>query len=182
MYDKIVNNLKNSIKRAYVSHVIKDDKPVSLSQIKYYDCEADAENIYPYGLQSVAPKETFCLVFNVNGQSENLAVIPYCQAERFDKLKEGEVKVGSPKHLIYLYFKEDGSVELKANGDLNIACKNMNINATEDLNISCQNANIDATQTNLGSGGQPIARLHDAVNVGGVAGTITGASTNNTSI
>lgn len=49
------------------------------------------------------------------------------------------------------------------------------------INVNANTANINATNTNLGSGGPAIARLGDQVTIGTSSGTITSASSNNTS-
>lgn len=89
-----------------------------------------------------------------------------------------------------IYLKNDGTIELNSGKDLKIVVH-------EVVTVECQTANIKATSkvnidspvTNLGVGGQPIARLGDEVKVkvtsGSSAGEWTGTITSsgvNTSI
>ena len=67
--------------------------------------------------------------------------------------------------------------------------QDINITTTKDHNVEADKFNVLASQTNLGSGGAPIARQGDAIQVtitrgsssGTYNGTITGGG-NNTSI
>lgn len=78
-----------------------------------------------------------------------------------------------------IYLKNDGVIEVNGGSDLNIV---INGNA----NIKAASVNIDAGVTNLGVGGQPIARLGDEITVnvtsgssaGTYKGTISSAGTN----
>ena len=88
------------------------------------------------------------------------------------------------------------SVSAKSGQSVNITGNELNVTTDGDVtvnagnvSVTAGNVDIDASQVNLGSGGQPIARQGDAVQViitsGSSAGTATGtiiAGGNNTSI
>jgi hypothetical protein len=192
------NDTLNLIKRAYVSAPTNDENDYCSIQVSYYDRTAYAQPIYPYGLCANAPTNTSVLLFNVLGQEENLAGIPYTIAERFRSLKTGEVAIGSPKTGSYIKFEEDGSIKIVAKKGITISTEDGDIifnssqgiawNATTDaIMTSLGNFTVTTTtytvngQVNLGSGGAKIARLGDQVTIGSNTGTITGSG-NNTSI
>ena len=89
-----------------------------------------------------------------------------------------------------VYLKNDGTIEINNSGQLNIVTNgNVSIITQGNVDVSAANVNVSASVTNLGVGGQPIARLGDEVTVevtsGSSAGTYTGTITSagaNTSI
>lgn len=170
---KTISKVINLVKRCYISLAGKDNQSFATAQVSYFGKASYIETIYPYGLSANAPVNTFALVFNVMGQEENLAGIPYGSQERFKPLKEGEVIVGSPKTGSYVKFMSNGDIDIYSKG-------NININTANDANITAANINFSG-KVNLGSGGAAIARVGDEVLVGSSTGTITSGSSNNTS-
>jgi len=186
-------NIRNIVKRGYVSLAGDDSGPYNLTQISYSvpDKTANAEVINPYGLYSNLPNGIQVLFFAVNNDEENRACIGYSQDDRFKNLKEGEVLIGNPQTQAYVKFDADGNIEIqsaaeiniKASGEINIDAGDINIengtiNVTGDAELNANNVNVNATKVNLGSGGARIARLGDQVTVGASTGTITSAGTN----
>ena len=75
------------------------------------------------------------------------------------------------------------SVKMNPEGDVTVENSNdiiingggaASISVTGDCNLTADNVNIDAATTNLGTGGQPIARVGDKVNVIITSGSSTG--------
>ncbi|MGD9276257.1 MAG: hypothetical protein PVJ67_03740 [Candidatus Pacearchaeota archaeon] len=152
--------IKNIIKVGYVSNSLPDTGQFPKVQVEYPNKHGDAFVINPYGLYTRLPVGVQAIIFAVNGNDNNRAIIGCSRDERFKNLEEGEVLIGNVIKNTYVKFKNDGSVEIYTSG----------------------NVNINAAQTNLGSGGNQIARLGDqiTVNIGGTDyyGTITSAGTN----
>jgi len=90
-----------------------------------------------------------------------------------------------------------GNVNITVEGDANITaggsitvdaptitfnCDNFTINATAAFDVNVPLTNINSAITNLGTGGLPIARVGDQVQVGIVTGVILPNASTNTSI
>jgi hypothetical protein len=172
MINCLLAKLRNLLRRGYVSRTVTDDGDYPLAQISYLNNVGISERISPYGLDSQLPQDTQVLLFTIQGHETNRACIGYSQDERFKNLDSGEVVVGNPVKQTSIKFDKTGKIIITSDGDI-------------DITATGKNVNIDAAQTNLGSGGNAIARLGDevTVNVGGTdyIGTITSAG-NNTSI
>lgn len=166
MKDLIVS-LKNLITYARVTLPLDDSKNFKIVQITYLDKTTNALIVLPYGLYAGIPNNIRLLKFNVLGDPGNLSVIPFDQENRYKNLAEYEVKVGNPNSGSYIYFKADGSIEIKSTSD-------MTIDVNGDLNIKATNFKIDAIKTDLGVSGAKIARVGDAVS----GGVITTGGTN----
>ncbi len=177
----MMNLIRNIFKLCRVSKANPDTGNFPIGQIQYWGKTGNAHELYPYGLAAVAPEDSLGYVFIIQGQEENRAYIPFSNSnERLKNLKPGEVALFNAL--------TQTSVILKQNGDIVIDCKGNSHFTTEgnqNLNPKGGTININAVNTNLGSGGLPIARLGDAVQViiAGVPyeGTITSASSNNRS-
>lgn len=175
----LCNKIGSIVKYGFVSLPGKDSLPRPISQITYYNKTAPFQVISPYGLSVNLPLDTKVVLFSINGHEENRAGIGFSQADRFKNLSPGEVVVGNPKTQAYVKFDKDGNIEIISKKDLNITTEgNLNITADDDVTIKCDTFNVEASTTNLGTGGNQIARLGDQVTVGGSTGTITGAGTN----
>lgn len=179
MINKILNSIKNMIKRGFISTSVDDSMPYPICQVTYMSKAANAERVSPYGLYSNPPVETMALVFNVQGQEENLACLPYAQVTRFKNLNSGEVLIGNVSSGSYIKFKENGDIELFATGNIIALGQTLTLTSSSGaLAIGGGKVNFTGI-VNLGSESSPaIARVGDTVNVGGVNGTITTGGTN----
>lgn len=176
----ILTKIANIVKRAFVSRSMTDDKDTGLVQVSYLGKAGIAEVVSPYGISTRLPEGTQVILFAVQGQENNRAVIGYSQQDRFKDLEEGEVVTGIPSVGNFIKFHADGSITIQPRGNLIIEAPNgMAINIEGDVKLTAT-GDIDmvGSAVNLGSGGQPIARLGDSVLVDGVPGTITSAGTN----
>ena len=202
---KLGNKIANMIVRGYVSLTNDDSGDYSYSQITYLGKTANAENIYPYGMNANAPVDTMVLKFNVMGLESNLACICYMQEERFKNLKPGETIFGSPTSGSYIKFLANGDIEINSKGkvivnsvsDVNVVTQGNINNTTASYNVTSNAISFSSGSFSFGfdqsgvfsgngkfefgTGGAYIARLGDQVTVDGNVGTITTASTNNKS-
>jgi hypothetical protein len=186
----IYTKIKNSIKFGFITRFIADDKNIPVVEVSYLGKTGLAELLSPYGLYVGLPKDTQVLVFSVFGVEANRVAIGWSQADRIKDLKEGEVALGNPKKQTYIKFDENGNIVIESKNDIiinnagNVTLNNngdIDIDVNGDINITnANNVNINASKTNIGSGGNNIARLGDSVQVdtGTGIGTITSAGLN----
>ena len=145
--------------------------------------------ITPYGLYCDLPDETLVKLIDKN------AGIPITVA-RPEDVERGEPVFYHPVTGTRIIARNNGDLDIEieqvegANGNVNIICNQANVTAADTVNVTAATSvNIDAPITNLGVGGNEIARLGDAVEVtvtgGSSAGTYSGTITSagvNTSI
>jgi phage gp45-like len=150
LFRTLHNKIQSLIKRGYVSRASNNDIniPYPNVQITYFNRTANAEMIFPYGMQGMPPENTPVIIINTNSQEENLSCIPYLENDRFKGLNSGEVKFGAPSLISYIYFKNDKSIEINGNykiaitssDDITInSSKNVNITSTDDINLTSTN-------------------------------------------
>lgn len=167
-----------------------------IQQATYLGRVSDFFVLFPYGMHANLPIDQLGLLIDRQGR-----IFMGTSAIGRITVEEGEVVFYHPKTKSKTLYKNNGDIDIDTTtdtaGDFNIITKNANIttsekvvvNATGDVDVKAANVNIDASVTNLGVGGNAIARQGDAVQVtvvGGSSagthnGTITGGG-NNTSI
>ena len=172
----MINTIRNLIKRCYVTLARDDSQNYPSSQISYLGKVGDAEILSLYGFSFNAPEGSQGIVFSIAGHEENRVALLNLPKERFKNLKKGEIQIGNFKKGTSIKFDEDGNITITSANDVTInGATNVTINASAKVDIN-------APLTNLGSGGNKIARLGDQikVNVGGTDyfGTINSAGTN----
>lgn len=97
---------------AKLSKIVGLDKNKLKTQ--YMDTSHDSLLARLYGLESYPEEGTFCVNIDMNDQPGNevtvcLAFSKYLKTE----MKSGETIVGNPKKKIYIYFKDDETIEVK---------------------------------------------------------------------
>lgn len=162
--------MRNFLRRCVISLIGKDDRDIRVQQVSYNGKAEDAEIWAPYGMSYNLPPNSLCLYAQIGGDEGNIVVLPDRSQDRVKNLKEGEIALFNPLTKTQMIFREDGKLEINAKGD---------------VDVTATNVNIDASATNLGVGGQPIARVGDSVEVTGVSsgsstrtGTITSGGVN----
>ncbi len=154
---------KRPIKRAVIDKPGADDGEYPVTQISYLDKTGNAEVIHPYGMGSNPPNDSLCILFLVNNEDENRAVIATRPDLRPKNLKPGEAYFGNLVTGSIVIAKENGDWDVTIKGDLNINITgDANITATGDANVIATNINLNG-KVNLGSGGPAIARAGDPV-------------------
>ncbi len=74
-----------------------------------------------------------------------------------------------------IYLKNDGTIELNSGKDLKIVVLgDVSVISQGNADVSANQLNVSASVTNLGVGGQPIARLGDKVKVKVLSGSSAG--------
>lgn len=179
------NRIVNLIKRGIVS-LIDDTGTYFRAQVEYLGKTKKIEVIFPYGLYGRPPKGSCAILFNVNGQEENMAGIVYDVLRRFTGLSDGEVVLGNPKTGSYVKMAASGNIELQTDADVTANCANATLTTSGKTTI-ISTGDIElkgSANILLGSGGQPVARLGDAVQVNPATGTgtIIAGSTKVTSV
>lgn len=198
----MIRLLRNLIKRAIVTKAGKDDGALAVQQISHNGKASQSEIVFPYGVHANLPVDSLLTCFLIEGVEQNKAAIGGMPQNRIKNLPVGEVVFFHPLTKSKLHFKNGGEIEVVAVKDgekknITIDLLNMTITAEEDFTVNCSKANVNATDsvnidsplTNLGVGGNKIARLGDTVQVtvtaGSSAGTYNGTITSsgvNTSI
>lgn len=168
--------------------------------------------IEAYGFTAKPKQNSECILLNIQGNPGNVVALVIGNRElRFKKLNDGEVAMYDDSGNL-LHFKNGGVIDFKAPATMNQTAQTINVSGTTAVNVNTQTAavtaktlnveadtaaikaktaTVDAQTTtvngkvNLAGGGQPVARLGDAVQVnvtsgssaGTWSGTITAGST-----
>lgn len=187
----LFSKIKHIVKWAKVTKSTDDagNKPGAI--VSYLGQENTATcMLSPYGLFSNVPVDTNVLLFAAYGVEGNRVAISCPLDERIKDLEEGEVAIGNLLAKSFIKLDKEGNIEIVSTKDVTITnagkltinnSGDIDIDVNGDINITnANNVNIDASQTNLGVGGQPIARQGDAVqvNTGTGLGTITSGGSN----
>ena len=194
----MIEKIRSLIKRVVLTKSEPDTKNFPVYQISYKGKVIDAESIYAYGTHGVAPVGSLALSFNVDAHEDNQAVIAYKPDVRPMDLEPTEFACGNFVIGSIMIWKKTGDLVEITKGEKTITVDQdfnltvggaINITATGNTTVTSPQVDVIADLTNLGAGGQPIARLGDQVQVtvtgGSSAGTYTGTITGsgvNTSI
>lgn len=184
---------KHNIKYSQITDPGDDSQNFPTAQITYLGKTANTALMSPYGFGGVAPAGSLCATFCVSGYEENRISMAMLPGSRPKNLKVGEVYMSNFLTGTYIIQRENGDIDVVSKGGQNVTIKNNKTESIQgNLNVTVQ-GNVDLTvngvthlncnEIHLGTGGQPIARLGDQVEVdtGTGIGTITSASTQNTS-
>jgi hypothetical protein len=137
--------LFKQIRRALVTKSGEDTDQFRVQQATYLGKNADHEIVFGYGHSANLPPEALLLTFAVEGHSENRAAIGDMPQERIDGLKSGEVIFFHPLTKSYIYFKENGDIEVVGVNDITVTAAGK-IDATAGTSISATaGTTIDAT-------------------------------------
>ena len=167
---RVWNKLLNIIKKAYVTlnYPAPDYVKYEGAQITYFTGHTkNVVMLFPYGWYAEVPLNTKAVTLNCNAEEANCFAMAYSSPGKLIDARKlnGDVIAGNKVLGNCIRFGADGIIEIFSKGIINVNGTTINING----------------QTNLGVGGQPIARVGDTVTVDGVEGTITSGSSNNRS-
>lgn len=110
----------NIIKQAYYSLVSKDTDPYPLGQCTEGGIPSTFIRMSIYGIYSNPPKDSHILLFNSQGQESVKFGFINDFFRRKKGLKEGEWVAMNTLTGSYVFFKEDGSIELFSDTGINI--------------------------------------------------------------
>jgi len=169
--------LRNNSRWMRITKSGADDKQFAVQQMGYLGKVGDGAMLFPYGYHANVPPDFLMLGVSVQGNPDNRVAIG-CLPKKRPKLKEGETAFYHPPTDAFIIWRQSGDLDIETGdgggANININCKQANVNASESVNIA-------SPITNIGVGGNPIARLGDAVEVvitgGSSAGTHSGTIT-----
>lgn len=145
----IVNMLKSIVRWAVLNSISSDDKDFPLHKTTYMGKAGDAAAWYPYGYHANPGKDTLALMFAMNADCENRVVMPGSPKERIDPLMptplaEGEVVMYHPTSKSYVHFKEDGTIDIDSQLDVNVrTVGDLNAIVAGDMTADVE-GNVDA--------------------------------------
>ena len=104
-----------------------DGNIFQIVRCRFLGRDQDFKVLNLYGHSFNPPKNSFGVAFSANGNNSDIHVIVDKPELRFTGLAEGEVKSGNtllgetvPANKTYIYFKADGTIEIKSNSTVNI--------------------------------------------------------------
>lgn len=146
MLAKIFSRLKDLIKRSRITKAGADDGDFNIQQVSYLGKTADCEVIFPYGMSANLPENAVLVMFNVNANEQNRAGIGGLASERKKNLESGEVAFFHPLTKSFIYFKNNGDIDIdteQANdgaANINVTCKTLNVTSSENINLTATEA------------------------------------------
>lgn len=193
------NRLDNLLLQGKVLLINDDKTPAVQTETANNEIINGARHIQPYGHYSKPPKGSETVLAKIQGNPNNVVVLIIGNRElRFEGLKDGEVAIADNAGS-FIHLKNGGEMDVVAPQTINASATTVNINGSGTINLSGKNTVVNANsltvktktatitaetttingKVNLAGGGQPIARLGDAVKVDPLTheGTITSAST-----
>lgn len=131
--------LRNLIKWARITKPAPAEaQQFAVQQVSYSGKVGDAAVVMPYGLHANLPVDSLALMFAVNGESDNRAIIGY-DAKRRPTLEEGEVAFYHPPTDSFIIFRASGDLDIQAGteggANVNITAATVSITA-DDVDIS----------------------------------------------
>jgi hypothetical protein len=153
---QLKSTIKNSVKRSKISLTGNDAGKYQLSQIKYFANKTkNTHLIMPYGLAANPSENEELLTFNIMGQEENTAGIPYAVTKRFKNLAKGEVKAGNPLSNAATLFRNDGVTEINGSEFEGLVKINEITSKLNDLVSDYNSHTHSGVQTGGGISGTP---------------------------
>jgi len=181
--------LKKLLRWARVTMAGTDSQQFPVQQIAYMDKTADSYVLFPFGMHANVDADALALLFAVNGDDSNKAILPLDPDNRPKPLAAGEVAFYHPATGSIIHFRASGDMDIdvikKAQGSINITAVKVNIVASDFVNITTPKTNIigdlDVSgDTTLGaivtSNGKDISNSHTHIGsptapTGGVSST-----------
>lgn len=105
--------LKNIIKLVK-SLITKDTDLFQKATCGFFGIEQELKILNTYGISYRPPNDSFGVAFSANGDMNETFVIIDRPDLRFTGLEQGELKIGNYVTTDYVYFKADGTIEVKA--------------------------------------------------------------------
>lgn len=170
----MMNKLKNIIRRGLVSLLTDDTEKYPRIQITSLGVAKNVERFSPYGLYYNPPLGATSILFNIQGQADNVVSMSQDYINRPKGLSEGDVAVGNTITQRFIFFNNDGKINLGLGGN-GIARLNDSTIADAATDPSFEAFRL---AFNIWAGGLGLGTPMPASRTG----KISTASTNNTSI
>lgn len=169
----------NIIKSGIKTLAIQDgeENVIQSLQVQLYEAIKNCGKLGQYGLYGNAPKGSFVILMQVNGQEEVLYGIEDDVNNRPRGLKEGEVMLYNTLTQNYVYFTAEGRTQIYVKTDMNIKVEG-NVNITAQTTTVNGNAVVNGNTTmngDLSVSGTMSAGVVEAGN--GTDGTFTNSVT-----
>jgi len=133
--------LQTSIQRA-IQTSSPSDGTYPKSQLNFMGQTAEVRSLNPYGFYSASPINSEWTIFSVRGNSDDKWGIGNVFKGRYDKvanisgLKEGESLMLNVKTGSYILLKEDGTIEIDSQKEINVTSKAKVTVVAPDLEIT----------------------------------------------
>lgn len=171
--------IMNRIKQAFMK-LLSDDSstyPRATTNYKGKDVQTVRQSVY--GVSSNPPKQSLCLLFQVEGMGGvQYGIFDYAQG-RFKNLEEGEVQIGNYLTSASIKFDKEGNVivtvpnniTFNVTGNSTVNTSRLTINASDDVYINSDLiVSGDITGNNFISSGISVdfnTHVHGGVETGG---------------
>ncbi len=138
----VTGMLKGLVRLAVVSSFSSDDKVFPIHKIEYMGKVADAVAWYPFGFHANPGPDALSIFFAIGGNSESRIFFPGSPEDRIDDLlptplAENEVLLYHPPTKSYIHFKEDGTIDINSQKDVNIT-------GADNVTVTADNVTITA--------------------------------------
>lgn len=141
---KVGKNMKQAIKQAVITAVTDDSEAYPQGQCEHNGKTINYTRLSPYGLDSNPPKDFHLLLLSSQGQEGVRFGIASNMNSRKSGLKEGEIAVYNPVTKSFVFFKENGDIEIDSQKDVVVKTKG-NVVVTPG-----GSATIDSSDVKLG--------------------------------
>ena len=151
MIEKIWCKLLNLIKMGAVSAASDDTGSRPELNVSYQGRQIKTYPIYVYGYSCMPPvAQTQAVIAQVSTSDSNTISFPSTPQIRFKNLQEGEVKVGNYLTNSFVFFRQDGTIEINSTQSVIIqAASSVTINATESIMLNVGAATLTLTEAAL---------------------------------
>lgn len=109
---ELYKKMNGMIKHGYISTYNSDTGGFPRCYVTVNNREKQATRFSPYGLDTNPPNKSFAVCMNMNGNESNSLVLSQDVIDRKKDLKEGEVVVHNTLTNSYIFFKENGDMEV----------------------------------------------------------------------
>jgi phage gp45-like len=147
--------LNKLLRWAKITKPSTDDQQFPVQQVTAMGKVADALMVFPYGIHGNVPADALALMFAVQGNIDNRAVIAWTPKDR-PKLAAGEVAFYHPPTDAFIIWRSNGDLDIETAADVNLKCKDATVDASGSVTINTPtwtlngNMVVNGTMTNNG--------------------------------
>jgi phage gp45-like len=168
--------MNQNIKQAVITAVTDDSSAYPQGQCEHNGKIINYTRLSPYGLDSNPPKDFHLLLFSSQAQEGVRFGMASNMNSRKSGLEKGEIAVYNPVTKSFVFFKENGDIEIDSQKDVVINCLgDTKITATGDVNL--HGVNITATASAQASVVAPIVDVTATTSASVTAPTVSVTAT-----